>query len=74
MEEQGLFGSERDGLAVNRKRLVVDIREAGFVMSLSPWTIRKWIRLGKIPAIRLGRRVLIEPRELRRLLKSARAK
>lgn len=49
-------------------KLALDIKEAAQAVSLSPWTIRKWISTGKIRAIHLGRRVMIEPTELKRLI------
>jgi len=54
------------------ERLAVGINEAARVIGLSPWTIRKYIANGKIAAIRIGRRVLIEPSELLRLIEDAR--
>jgi len=52
--------------------MALDIREAAHQLSLSPWTIRKWIAVGKIKAVRLGSRVLVEPAELRRLIEQGR--
>ena len=53
-------------------KLVLDIREAASVLSLSPWTIRRYITDGKLKTVRLGRRVLIEPSELQRLVEEGR--
>ena len=57
---------------MNGTRMALDIREAAHQLSLSPWTIRKWIAVGKIKAVRLGSRVLVEPAELRRLIEQGR--
>ncbi len=48
------------------------VESAAKVLSLSPWTIRAYIREGKIRPIRIGRRVLIEPTEVRRLIEQGR--
>jgi excisionase family DNA binding protein len=56
--------------AVERKALGVDA--AAESIGLSPWTIRKYIATGKIIPTRIGRRVLIEPGELERLLAGGR--
>jgi excisionase family DNA binding protein len=48
--------------------LAVDVREAARLTSLSPHTIRAYIRSGRMLAVRIGRRVLIEPREIKRLI------
>ena len=45
-----------------------DIDSAAKVLSLSPWTVRAYIRQGKIRPVRIGRRVLIEPAEIRRII------
>jgi excisionase family DNA binding protein len=52
------------------KQLLVGIREAAAAIGLSPWTVRQYVRQGRIRAVRIGRRVLIEPGELVRLIES----
>jgi excisionase family DNA binding protein len=52
--------------------LCVSIKDAAATLSLSPWTIRKWIVKGIIPSIRLGRRVLIQTTELEKLIQHSR--
>jgi excisionase family DNA binding protein len=52
--------------------LAISIKDAALVLSLSPWTIRKWIARGIIPSIRLGRRVLVEPETLQALIERSR--
>jgi excisionase family DNA binding protein len=44
--------------------LAIGLKQAATVLGLSHWTLRQWIRKGRIRAVRLGRRVLIEPSEL----------
>jgi excisionase family DNA binding protein len=51
--------------------LVVDIREAGRLLSLSPRTIRRHIRSGRIKAVRVGRRVLVPVEALIQTLSEA---
>jgi excisionase family DNA binding protein len=53
-------------------KLVLDIKEAAHALSLSPWTIRRYITDGKLKPVRIGRRVLIEPSELQRLVEAGR--
>jgi excisionase family DNA binding protein len=50
------------------ERLALSITEAAKLISLSPWTIRKWIKQGKLTATRLGRRVCVTPDALRDLI------
>jgi excisionase family DNA binding protein len=57
---------------MDTQKLVFDIREAAYALSLSPWTIRRYITDGKLKPIRIGRRVLIEPSELTRLVEAGR--
>jgi excisionase family DNA binding protein len=53
-------------------RLTLSIKESAVAVGLSPWTIRKYIREGTLHPIRIGRRVLVEPAELRRLVEAGR--
>ena len=54
------------------EQIAIGLPEAAASLGLSVWTIRSWIRQGKIAAIRLGRRVMVEPAELRKLVKAGR--
>jgi len=54
------------------QQLALGLKEAAEAVGLSHWTLRQYIRDGKITAIRLGRRVLIEPSELERLVEQGR--
>jgi excisionase family DNA binding protein len=58
--------------AVERRAL--SIEAAAESIGLSPWTVRKYIADKKIIPTRIGRRVLIEPSEIERLLEAGRAK
>ena len=57
---------------MDTEKLVLDVKQAANALSMSPWTIRRYITLGKLKAVRIGRRVLIEPRELQRLVEAGR--
>ena len=43
------------------------IKEAARLLSVSSWSIRRWIRQRKIRSVRLGRRVLVPASEVDRL-------
>lgn len=45
--------------AQNPKPLAVGVNEAGKLLGLSPWTIRRYIAEGQIRSVRIGRRVLV---------------
>jgi excisionase family DNA binding protein len=51
---------------------LLSVRGAAQALSLSPWTIRKYIAAGVIPCVRIGRRVLIEPAEVQKLIERGR--
>ena len=53
-------------------RLALGLKEAAEAIGLSHWQLRKYIREGKLRAVRLGRRVLVEPAELQKLVAQAR--
>jgi len=44
------------------------IEEAAGLLGISPWTVRKDIREGRLTPVRLGRRVLLEEAELERFV------
>lgn len=52
--------------------LAVSINDAAAALNISHWSLRKYIRQGRIVAVRIGRRVLIEPAELERLIEQGR--
>ena len=52
--------------------LAVDVREAARLTSLSPYTIRRCVRDGRIRAVRIGRRVLVPLSSLTALLQDRR--
>lgn len=37
-------------------------------LGVSPWTMRTWVRLGRVPHVKVGRRVLIRVADLEQLL------
>jgi excisionase family DNA binding protein len=51
----------------------IGIKDAAAMLGLSHWTLRQYIREGRIRAVRIGRRVLIEPSELERLIEQGRS-
>lgn len=54
------------------KELLIGVRQAADAVGLSHWTIRQYIRAGKIRAVRIGKRILVEPEELERLVNAGR--
>ena len=53
-------------------RFALGLKEAAEAVGLSHWQLRKYIREGKLRAVRLGKRVLVEPSELQRLIEQGR--
>lgn len=47
---------------------LLTIEHAAQVLAISPWTIRRYIAVKKIRPVRIGRRVLLEESELRRII------
>jgi len=45
--------------------LLLDIKGAAHMLSSTPWTIRNLLWAKKIPFIKIGRRFLIDPSDLR---------
>jgi excisionase family DNA binding protein len=42
------------------------------MLGISHWSILRWIRLGRLPAVKLGRRTVVELAALKRLIESNR--
>jgi excisionase family DNA binding protein len=55
------------------EKLLLSVNQTARALSMSPWTIRAYITAGKLKAVRIGRRVLIEPSELERLIAAGRS-
>jgi excisionase family DNA binding protein len=51
-------------------RPLKSVVESAELLRISPWTIRSYIRDGKLKPVRLGRRVLVEETELERFIAS----
>jgi excisionase family DNA binding protein len=48
-----------------------DVKDAAKVLAVSPWTVRAYIREGKLCPIRMGRLVRLDEQELERFVVSA---
>lgn len=49
-------------------RALKSVEEAGGLLRISKWTVRDYIKKGKLRPIRIGRRVLIDEGELERFV------
>ena len=54
------------------EQIAVGLKEAAKAVGLSVWTLRGWIRRGKLRCVRLGSRVMVEPGELQRMVEAGR--
>lgn len=53
--------------------MLLDLREVAACCHVSPHTVRKWVKLGKLRPTRLCRRLLFDPGELKRFVIAASA-
>jgi Helix-turn-helix domain len=51
---------------------LLNIDEAARIIGRAHWTLRRDIRCRKLKCIRIGRRIMIEPSEIRRLIEQGR--
>jgi excisionase family DNA binding protein len=51
--------------AVNSEPLLLDIHGAARALSATPWAVRSLLWDGKIPFVKIGRRFLVDPADLR---------
>ena len=49
------------------------VKHAAAELDLSPHTLRRWIFQGRLPCVRLGRRVLIDPVDIEQLIRDNRS-
>ncbi len=49
-------------------RALKSVDEAAGLLAISPWTVRGYIKTGKLKPVRLGRRVLLAEDELERFV------
>ncbi len=54
-------------------KTLYDVKAAAQALAVSPWTIRAYIRTGKLKPVRLGRLVRLEEAELERFVAQAQA-
>ena len=52
---------------------LLTVNRAAELLAISPWTVRKYIHSKKLNIVRIGRRTLIEPTEVRRLIEQGRS-
>jgi len=52
---------------------LLSVADAARVLSISPYTVRFYLRAGKLHPVRIGRRVLLEQSELQRFVDDARS-
>ena len=45
-----------------------DVIGAAQVLAISPWTVRSYIREGKLPAVRIGRLVRLTEEDLKKFI------
>jgi excisionase family DNA binding protein len=58
--------------AINGFEPLLTIDEVAAVLRRTHWTLRADLKAGRIRAIRVGKRIVFEPAEVRRILEAAR--
>jgi hypothetical protein len=76
------FPESREGKSVDTRKEVIandavlerllNIDEAARIIGRAHWTLRRDIKVGKLTCVRIGRRIMIEPSEIRRLIEEGR--
>ena len=51
--------------------MLIDIRTASILLGLGDSTLRRWIAQGKLPVVRLGRRVLLRRDTVEHVIEAA---
>jgi excisionase family DNA binding protein len=63
----------RDGGDMETDKLL-SIEEGAVQLGISPLTMRAWIRQRRLPYIQLGRRILLDPKDVQRFIDANRMK
>ena len=66
------MGSGEQKLPVNDRIQLLTVAEAAQALRLHPSSLRRIIRQGKLPLIRIGRAQRVHPRDLRRFIEARR--
>jgi excisionase family DNA binding protein len=59
-------------MAADEHRKLINVKEAAGLLGVSPFTVRAWLREGRLAHIRLGRRVVLDPADLTRFVDAGR--
>lgn len=52
--------------------LLWTVAQTGAALNMSPWTIRYYVRTGKLRAVKVGTRIRIDPDDVLRLIEAGR--
>jgi excisionase family DNA binding protein len=55
----------------NQLKQLYDVRAAALLLAVSPWTIRAYVRQGRLRPVRLGRLVRFDDEDLQRFVDEA---
>ena len=59
--------------SIGNQGILLTVQEVALKLKMAPYTIRKWVRLGQLPAVRLGeRRIRFMPEVIDRWVKEQR--
>jgi excisionase family DNA binding protein len=56
---------------MRQARNPISVNEAAERLGVTAHAVRKWIRLRRMPFLKLGRRVLLDPADVEKLLRAA---
>ena len=51
---------------------LLNLEQAARLLGYTHWSLRTWAKNGRLQCIRLGRRLMVEPAEIRRLIEAGR--
>jgi excisionase family DNA binding protein len=49
------------------------VEQAAELLGISPWTVRSYLKQGRLPAVRIGRRVLLQEEDLQQFVTASKA-
>lgn len=67
-----MMAKESNKPAASLPEQLLSIDDTASLLSVSTWTVRAWVRSGRLTSVKLGARVLLPASEIQRVINEAR--
>jgi excisionase family DNA binding protein len=67
-----MISTEANKTAASLPEQLLSVEDTASLLSISTWTVRAWVRSGRLSSVKLGARVLLPASEIQRVIDGAR--